>query len=451
MMSNFDRQNFDDVLQAQVILQTFRKRDSYMVEYPSDLQLLLYGEKEWLQQLSVLFDSGNYVTSPIELIDVPKGKGMIRHYVHMNFADQLYYTWLVIKCFPAILCKINPTITDPASILKSYGSDSDWMKRTFRNNLDLIGMQRAALKSQHGYMFSTDITNFSPSIDHQLLYSELIAAGVEARYAEMLKIALSSWSNLFGRGLPQIFWASDIISEFYLYPMDEYLRQKGYAFTRIFDNVEIFAKDESTCRLLFADLIKSNSKRGLYFNESKTVFESTEGLRTFLSGKKTLAQNIKSKFKSFPTGIAKTYYMAESWIGDSDVTQRLNSRPEDTLPYIKHYSDFQIDIGDNLATYIINENNRYPYQIYSILRWLSDHPDEITPGLFKSFTKIIKEEKKPIYIICLAADLLLKFGTIEDFNFIRKQVENSTQDSIRTELAAMIRIFFAMHDKIDLS
>ncbi len=397
-----------DLLLAVSILKAFRERDSYMIESPSDLEVLYYSSPTFLEQLEESFENGSYKTKPSYLIEVPKEKGMFRYFSALHIEDQLYYCWLTIKCFPYIIKKIKPEVVSPKSLLEEYPVEVNWKVKLFRNNLEEQRFIYQNLKPEHQYIFRSDITNFYTSIDHSILEKELIASGVPFLHATSLCTAMSSWSALIGRGLPQIFWASDILAEFYLFPFDNFLRHGNYSFSRYIDNIEIFCHSKTEARQAYFDVVGFISKRGMYLKEEKTKFLSAQPIKNELAGKKSLKDKIKTTIKELPKGISKYYYSIEEALGMVNCEERLLSRPDATTGFLMHYRNNEINIDKSLANFLISPNIEFSYQLYCVLQFMIDYPMPSSKTITDSIKTLFNNQTQPLFIRCCAARILLR-------------------------------------------
>jgi len=416
-----------DIDVAFSILKSFRERDSYMVELPSDIEQLFFSEQEVKQNLADLFGSGSYSPSNVISIEVPKPRKMLRHYAQMQFTDQLYYTWLIVKCFPQIITASRPNLTHTDELLLKYSADKLWMQKYFRNNQCLEEKQMANLRAEDKYMFKSDITNFSPSIDHNVLCNELSIAGVDRFYLDLLHKALEKWSLINGRGLPQIFWATDVLTEFYLMPLDDFMASNKYQYIRLNDNIEVYCENSAQCRKIFKEIVNFLARRGMYLNENKTIFSSTTELWNSLYGKRSILSRAKSFVKIFPYDLFKLYYSIEESLGISSCKKSLLNHPHDTIPYLDHYYNNNLKIDQALAELLVEDNFEFEFQRYTILRWIYDHPKQITPTIIDALTKLTCNENIPVYTSACAAQIITSFAStteIEKLQLLAGKINN---------------------------
>lgn len=426
-----------DILLAVSILKAFRERDCYMIEVPSDLELLYHSDVTYLERLEQSFEDGSYSVKPCQLIEVPKERGMFRYYSVLHIEDQLYYCWLTVKCFPYIVKKIKPEVASPQSLLEEYPTDVHWKKKLFRNNLEELDYVYQSLKPEHQFIFQSDITNFYTSVDHKILEKELIDSGVPNYYATSLCKAMSSWAALTGRGLPQIFWASDILAEFYLFPFDNFLRHSNYSFARYIDNIEIFCHSNAEARKAYFDVVAFISKRGMYLKEEKTKFISAQPIKNALAGKKSLKDKLKTTLKELPAGLSKYYYSIEEALGMVNCEERLLARPDATTGFLMHYRNNEINIDKSLASFLLSPKIEFTYQLYSALHFMIDYPTPISKTVIDALDVLFNNASQPLYIRCCAARILYREKKTNT-EFLKNAIYNSNDTHFKNEMRVIL-------------
>jgi hypothetical protein len=355
----------------------------------------------------------------------------------LHIEDQLYYCWLTVKCFPYIVKKIKPEVASPQSLLEEYPTDVHWKKKLFRNNLEELDYVYQSLKPEHQFIFQSDITNFYTSVDHKILEKELIDSGVPNYYATSLCKAMSSWAALTGRGLPQIFWASDILAEFYLFPFDNFLRHSNYSFARYIDNIEIFCHSNAEARKAYFDVVAFISKRGMYLKEEKTKFISAQPIKNALAGKKSLKDKLKTTLKELPAGLSKYYYSIEEALGMVNCEERLLDRPDATTGFLMHYRNNEINIDKSLASFLLSPKIEFTYQLYSALHFMIDYPTPISKTVIDALDVLFNNASQPLYIRCCAARILYREKKTNT-EFLKNAINNSNDTHFKNEMRVIL-------------
>jgi hypothetical protein len=358
----------------------------------------------------------------------------------MEFIDQLYYTWLIVKCFPKISGLVVPKIDNSEEVLSKYPQDKSWMEKYFRNNQSLEDKQLTNIRNEDEFMFKSDITNFSPNIDHAILCKELLDAGVDHFHVNLLHEALHKWSLIKGRGLPQIFWATDVLAEFYLSPLDSFMAANNHHYIRYNDNIEVYCENRNQSKKIFIDVVNFLSRRGMYLNDNKTIFSSTIELRNTLYGKRSIASRIKSIIKYLPYDLSKLYYSFEESLGISNCKQRLKNFPQDTIPYLNHYYKNHLKIDQCLAELLIEDEFEFEFQRYTILRWIYDHPDQITNSIIDSLLSLVNSKKVPLYISSCAALIIASHGNEDNINKLKLLSEKIENPKLVSQLEIIFQL-----------
>lgn len=120
------------------------------------------------------------------------------------------------------------------------------------------------------YVVKSDITAFYQFIDHAILAEELLLIGVDFELIEALMELLAQVQDR-NYGLPQLFLASDMLSELYADKIERELLRSGFAVWRFNDDFRI-ACDTYADALASVEALDAAARRvGLVLSENKTV------------------------------------------------------------------------------------------------------------------------------------------------------------------------------------
>jgi hypothetical protein len=122
---------------------------------------------------------------------------------------------------------------------------------------------------------STDITLFYPSIDHELIITELNNRNLlnDERLEKLLLNCLEKWSNAkLPRGLPIGYETSDLLGTILLLFLDQ--KYEEYGLIRYVDDMYLFASSESEAIKLLNQISLELQQYGLYINNAKTKIRS---------------------------------------------------------------------------------------------------------------------------------------------------------------------------------
>jgi hypothetical protein len=120
-------------------------------------------------------------------------------------------------------------------------------------------------------MVRTDIVAYFEQIQHGELEERLTALGVADSTAREVRGFLRAVISTRGRGLPQGFDASSVLSTIYLDPADKALLRRGIAYYRYVDDIYIFAGTEAEARLALRLAEAELRRLGLLLQSAKTT------------------------------------------------------------------------------------------------------------------------------------------------------------------------------------
>lgn len=138
-----------------------------------------------------------------------------------------------------------------------------------RNNPPSLTSFFRILDSEIKYVVKSDLTAFYQHIDHALLAEELLAQGADYNIVTHL---LELLVDVTGRptGLPQLYDASDMLSEIYVDKLERALLRAGLAVWRFNDDFRIACRNYSESINGIETLDSLARQMGLTINESKT-------------------------------------------------------------------------------------------------------------------------------------------------------------------------------------
>jgi hypothetical protein len=126
--------------------------------------------------------------------------------------------------------------------------------------------------SEVNYILKIDVANFFGSLNLHTLINVLSDSGYPQALSSKLEAILTSYtSSRSSRGILQGIFPSDLFGNFYLEPIDRFLKEHGVRSARYVDDIYIFVDSvESTDRLL-RELIPTLRSYDLVLNEAKSA------------------------------------------------------------------------------------------------------------------------------------------------------------------------------------
>jgi hypothetical protein len=209
--------------------------------------------------------------------------------------------------------RLGPTYSRPGSILLPfdrllYQGLSDQAARIIRSRTDakrsfshVLGkarsanmfrstrtcwnrLQRALAKyakpNSVSYILKIDVANFFGAINLHTLINELEDSGYEKTFSSRLEAILISYAQRSSRGILQGMYPSDLLGNYYLTPIDRFLKEFGIRSARYVDDIYIFIKDVDHADRLLRELIPTLRGYDLVLNEAKSTIMPKSALIT---------------------------------------------------------------------------------------------------------------------------------------------------------------------------
>ena len=456
---------------------------------------------EWLEKLKNDFEDGTYYPTSMEIIEVPKGNGLIRPGSLLLLEDNIFYAALVQECYPHIIKKIEwaQNTVDFSNIpnrprdqnSELFGDKFEAWKQFREKTLSL-------LHREYRYVIVTDITGFFENIDLSILLSELKACDVETFVIENLRRCLNRWSQLPGRGIPQGNSSSDLLAKLYLNNVDQGMANEGFCFIRYVDDIRIFCKTETEAKNALKELTRLLRRRGLNLQSAKTKILSAETLVKEIETTQKVINDLKLEFKSemveymnmlnsygfideqdffvndeTPVEVfrkAMKLHFIEAEKADFNKTlfhflinkltkfkelfaidyflSLLENHPEETTYILKYFSSADprnvfgqplVDITESLLKFIESDLAVYDYQNFQILCWLREYSEFCLDHLLRVSRVIGFDNNKPYYYRSVARDILGQFGNSADLEKLEEHVSYIRSELEKAELICCLK------------
>jgi hypothetical protein len=136
---------------------------------PDILQVNL---KVWLSGIKTKIESKSYQPHPMEIVEIPKGKGLIRPGSLLTIDDNIVYSALSQECYIKILSQIgwSQNKIDFAYVITEENSKTpDWYKSQLLGWNLFREKSIEKLKSNFQYVIVTDLTGFYENVDIPIL------------------------------------------------------------------------------------------------------------------------------------------------------------------------------------------------------------------------------------------------------------------------------------------
>lgn len=458
--------------------------------------------EEWLKNLEEKFESGTYCPKSMEIIEVPKGKGLIRPGSLLTLEDNIFYTALVQECYLNILERIvwAQNVVDFKYIpaIENYNK-SDWYKDTLPGWKQFREKSLEIINSGYRYVILTDITGFYENIDISTLVSDLRLCNVEPLIIDGISKCLNKWCQVSGKGIPQGNSASDLLAKLYLNTVDLGMRNANFHHVRYVDDIRIFCKTEAEAKSALIELSRLLRRRGLNLQSAKTRVLSVEKAIEVISGAQQMINKVREHFQeevlafvnaglnydelnaiseegeteppievikkamaihfinAEDSNFDKTFFHflinklikhKESFALDYCLSI-LKDHPEETKEILS-YSD-SIELNDpnynqliqrmakSLIEFLCCEDAIYHYQNFLILSWLGKHHKYCLNELLLICRQVAFDSNKPYYYRFVGRDILGQIGNNADLDKLEDHLSIATSEIEKAELLCCLR------------
>lgn len=433
-------QPLDKIKLACQIIQQFKQRNTLTIDYPFENKWIETADDVILTNTYNEIMSDDYQPSPAETIDVPKAGGLIRHFSYLTLKDHILYILLVMECYPVIYKAIfGKEDNNPEATLQKYPKERYWMKQYIRGGKDMMEMRKPLFNKGYNCILTSDITAFGPNIDINLLCKGLVEEGAKPQIVNKLNNCLRIWSPLGHKGVPQVFFATDLLTEFYLQPIDRFFNTYGgLVYLRESDNIEIWCRSQSSCKQMLAILAGKMYERGLYLNVYKTRIISEKSIDRNEHPMEHKKYGIRNSVKIRMTRVLSWYYKMEEVTLLNQCSKRLAKNPEFTVALLRHYASFHIDISKSLMKFLTSGNAIYPYQNYAIIKWLSENYQTHNPLLIEMIRQFAWNDNEPYYLRSAARHYIYQYGNNKDKERISWQVKSAATQLEKQDLLSLL-------------
>ena len=460
---------------------------------------ILNGDLEkYLEALKIKIENKTFQPHPMEIVEIPKGRGLIRPGSLLLVEDNITYSALVQECYLKILNQIewSQNEVDFAYIVSKENSTSkDWYKSQLLGWNEFREKSLAKINEGYQYVIVTDLTGFYDNIDIPTLISDLKSCTIENDIVNELSKCLNRWTQVNNKGLPQGNSASDILAKLYLDNVDKGLKNAGFIHLRYVDDFRIFCKNSSEAKRALVELTRLLRKRGLNLQSAKTkilpsneAINEIEGIQPVITmvtnqfDKELLSFQFMSDYfdedddddlkkgkdepsmevirETFTTYFIngtdekfdKTlfHFLINRLIKENDSVgldyclSNFEIHPEETsyfLKYSKSFDGWDIEVmqlpkkmQEYLIAFLSSKEAVYDYQNFQILMWFLETVPEISEDLLKLCRNYAFDNNRPYYLRSVARCILGKFGNTADIDKMEDQLNYIISDFERAEM-----------------
>jgi|GEM_PF-1544685 retron-type reverse transcriptase len=268
------------------------RNDKIFINNPYITEIIDHDRSEYIEQLSQKLDSG-YSPSDSRTVSFPKKDWNVRPASVLKITDLTIYSAIIIELYDDIRSEIQWSAQDrrfSRILLDDISENSYWMENPFKS-WKQWNEKSQTLYNEYEYVLSTDISSYFENVEHRILDSNLREITDNEKLRDLLWKFLARWNRPKGRGLPQGYYPSNILSELYLNRIDKRIKSEGYDHTRYGDDLKIYCRNRNDAINMLNKLSELYRNKGLYINKSKTeILTSKEAKRKFKDPREIIKQ-----------------------------------------------------------------------------------------------------------------------------------------------------------------
>lgn len=236
----------------------------------AELELLRSPDEAQLQQWTEAIEKSGFTPQTATLYDIPKRRGGLRPCHRLSINDRIYYNVLLIECLPMLFNRCHGLRTQEiCEPVQAFIAGSLTTYTGVSGMKEYLGYVDRTY-TEYKFELRTDIAAFYPQLSHAMLSQSLLQAGISRELISKIMHALSVWMGSNVNGIPQTYWASDLLAESVLQEIDRALINRNVVHSRISDNIRIYCHNEAEAPELMKLLEGILEDKGLVLNTSKT-------------------------------------------------------------------------------------------------------------------------------------------------------------------------------------
>lgn len=194
--------------------------------------------------------------------------------------DRLFYQALADQAVPIVQAKTDLKRSFSHLLAPSDSSGMFLPTRTCWSKLQKALSEYSKEKAVR-YILKIDVANFFGSLNQHTLINVLNDSGYEKALSSRLEAILTSYTGeRSSRGILQGMYPSDLLGNYYLTPIDRFLKDHGVPSARYVDDIYVFVNSVDDADLLLRTLIPTLRSYDLVLNEAKSVIMPKSALVT---------------------------------------------------------------------------------------------------------------------------------------------------------------------------
>jgi len=275
----------------------FDFKDRCFVTFPYMEDLIESDLDNWIDRIRNKIRNNEYHPKITEIIDIPKANWHIRPANVLEIEDMLIYAALILEHIDIYREKLkwSAKTIRYSNVLKENQDGPEWFEYRIRlwNKFRIDSLN--LIDNECNYVLFADLSAFYENINLRTLLYDLEAIGIPSDTIRLLSKCLNNWAHPRGRGIPQGFSVSDILSDIYLNSIDKMLDYQGITHKRWVDDMRIFCENHEDAIQSLQILTRLLRGKGLNLQTAKTWIKQGDEARNKIDGVAEIIKNIQNE------------------------------------------------------------------------------------------------------------------------------------------------------------
>lgn len=309
-----------------------------------------HAQDELIENLKIKLKSGKFEFTPPITINVPKKTRLTRPGSILSPLDRLLYQSLTDYISSDIESNVNKQTVFSHRII-------DESEKMFEESSIAYSKYQSFIEqevSNYEFAIKTDVSAYFETINQHTLINSLRNFRIQPELLNIFESALGKWNELSSRGILQGLFPSDLLGNFYLSVLDNYLDLEEIKYCRYVDDIIVFQKSLDDCYSTLVNICEKLRLLSLTLNDQKTFCIKS----SLLLHQET---EFDSKFNEIREELINLKYDEESFL-------RVNYGFQDNWD---DYSEFRKDIEHDLEFNVSLVENLY--SVRNEAKWQRDN------------------------------------------------------------------------------
>ena len=265
------------------------------VKAPYEIEIYENSIEEICGELQEKLEDGSFSPKRSEVVDIPKAGSHIRPGSVLDTNDGIVYHALVTQLAPLVQERMLWSASNSrfSYILCEDQTRKRWFVDEMKGWMNFARKSIEFIDQGYTYVLFADVSAFFENISLKRLASDLTDIGAKASTVKLLSTCLHRWAEPRGRGIPQGYRPSFVLSELYLDSVDRRLKAQGITFARYVDDCRLFFNSEEEAISGLHTFTRLLREKELNLQTKKSFILPASEARTEIDGVNPIIQQIQ--------------------------------------------------------------------------------------------------------------------------------------------------------------